>query len=88
MTTPIVLDVHVCDQRRSYKATFATEDQALAFCRARGATHAIGPWDPETFPWDEVPALDAYFNPTCHHGLSQWLCADPVNHYPPDSYFA
>lgn len=20
----------------------------------------------------------------CHHGLSLWLCADPINHYPPD----
>lgn len=20
----------------------------------------------------------------CHHGLSAWLCEDPINHYPPD----
>lgn len=24
---------------------------------------------------------------TCDHGLALELCADPVNHYPPDSYF-
>jgi hypothetical protein len=23
----------------------------------------------------------------CHHGLSLWLCEDPVNHYPPDNRY-
>ena len=23
-------------------------------------------------------------DPTCVHGLSEWLCADPITHYPPD----
>jgi hypothetical protein len=23
----------------------------------------------------------------CHHGLSLWLCADPINHYPPDGSY-
>lgn len=83
----IVLDVHICDQRRSYKATFATEDQALAFCEARKSTHAIGPWDPESFDYEAAPRLDAMWNPTCSHGLSAWLCADPINHYPSDGGF-
>lgn len=86
--TEIVLNVHICDQRRSYKATFATEEQALAFVKARWSTHVCRPWDDETFPWDEVPRLDELWNPMCDHGLSQWLCADPVNHYPSDAQLA
>ena len=31
-------------------------------------------------PADQAPE-------TCAHGLSAWLCADPVNHYPADSAF-
>lgn len=41
----IRLDVHVCDQRRSYLVTFEgarAEDMALAFMATRRSTHAIG----------------------------------------------
>lgn len=40
----IRLDVHICDQRRSYVATFEgpqAEDMALAFMATRNSTHAI-----------------------------------------------
>lgn len=86
----IVLEVHVCDQRRSYKATFATEDQALAFIAPRGMTHAISEWDPEnpTVTKENAPRLFDRLYPTCVHGMSAWLCADPINHYPSDAQMA
>lgn len=40
-------------------------------------TITVTPWVPEPEPQPE---------PECVHGLSLWLCADPVNHYPPDNY--
>lgn len=79
------LDVHICDQRRSYKATFASADQVLAFAKARRSTHVVTPLDPEAFPW--TAELEEYFYPSCHHGMSLWLCADPVNHYPADNQY-
>jgi hypothetical protein len=30
------------------------------------------------------PAMLDVFFPTCEHGLSAHLCADPINHYPAD----
>lgn len=30
------------------------------------------------------PAMTDVFFPTCVHGMSAHLCADPINHYPPD----
>jgi hypothetical protein len=36
---------------------------------------------------DELVEFDRFLHPaeyeTCPHGLSAWLCADPVNHYDP-----
>lgn len=36
---------------------------------------------------EEYEALNAETDedPTCPHGLSEWLCADPVNHYPTET---
>lgn len=68
---PIVLEAHICDQRRSYKVTFEgpnAEAMAIAFMDARGRTHAIGEWiefddaahvDPNTgdfISYTQVPA--------------------------------
>lgn len=42
--TRIVLEAHICDQRRSYKVSFDgpnAESMALAFMDARSSTHAI-----------------------------------------------
>lgn len=35
---------------------------------------------------DEAQAQAMEDAGTCSHGLSAWLCADPVNHYPADRY--
>lgn len=32
----------------------------------------------------EFGANVAYVSDPCPHGLSEWLCVDPINHYPPD----
>jgi len=37
--------------------------------------------------WDGGISGQALSGATCDHGLALELCADPVNHYPPDSYF-
>jgi hypothetical protein len=67
---PVVIYVHICRQRRSYKATFATQAQADAFMDRKGDTCAF--FTPEG---DEI--RDAG---TCEHGLSADLCSGP-HHY-------
>lgn len=82
-TATLVLDVHICDQRRSYRATFCRDEDAAAFIAARGATHAFTILNDEDDDLDAFPAtLDVLF-PSCEHGLSAWLCAGP-GHYPMD----
>jgi hypothetical protein len=79
----VTLEIHICDQRRSYLATFSTEAQALAFCKPKSATHAFFtvPGSPLANGWEN---LEAWLYPTCVHGLSDALCAGP-DHYPADS---
>lgn len=39
---------------------------------------------------DELTEMDEFGDEqdeTCDHGLSLWLCADPINHYPADNAF-
>lgn len=68
-----VLEVHICDQRRSYRATFATEDTAVAFIERHSRNHA--------FHGEAVPAgwlrLEETLDPTCEHGMSQSSCYGP-----------
>lgn len=75
----IKLEVHICDQRRSYIAEFATEDQALEFVNRKMRTHAF--YEMEEF---EIPAdcerLIEFLYPTCIHGMSESLCEGPM-HY-------
>lgn len=80
----IEVEVHICDQRRSYKATFEgpdAEQHVLDFARTRESTHVVRPWDDETFPWSECSRLFDYWNPICEHQLSARLCYGP-DHYP------
>jgi hypothetical protein len=37
--------------------------------------------------WDGGIGDVQFSGKTCDHGLALELCADPINHYPPDSYF-
>lgn len=92
-STPITLEVAVCDQRRSYLAVFANEDQAMTFVAARmpggkryeGAygNHAFFEVEEAPIDFDLAPRLYDFLNPTCEHGLSAHLCAGP-QHYPYD----
>lgn len=79
-STEIVLDVHICDQRRSYLARFSTEAQAIDFMSVRGSTHAVTELEEYPVPRSCEKLLDVLY-PTCEHGLSADLCMGP-NHYP------
>lgn len=54
-------------------------DQAGAYRYA----HAMA----ATGTWDGGISREEFSGKTCDHGLALELCADPINHYPPDSYF-
>lgn len=86
MSQPIVLEVHICDQRRSYKATFTgPEADALAaqFIKDKNATcnHVCYPWDQEDEVWATADLTVAALYPTCEHGMSLSLCYGPY-HFP------
>jgi hypothetical protein len=74
------LEIHICAERRGYRATFATEDQAIAFLSRKTSTHAF--WEIEGQP---VPAtwtrLLGFLYPTCEHGLSESNCYGPQHYY-------
>lgn len=78
----ITLEVHICDQRRSYLGRFSTEDQAIDFINRKKSTHAIHEVD--GFPVsDEHQRLLEVLHPTCEHGLSANLCMGST-HYAAD----
>ena len=76
----ITFDVIRCTDNHTYRVTFATDEQAFAYLRPLGATHA---W----FLTDELAEVSDtmadFLWPSCEHGLSAWLCAGPM-HYPAD----
>lgn len=91
--TPFKLEMHICDQRRSYLVTFYRECDAVAYIRRhQEANEALADagvfsggyaWSPvEDSPipdrWD---ALYHMLAPTCEHGMSADLCMGP-DHYP------
>lgn len=79
----IALRATVCDRNQSYVVRFATDAQAVEYIARKGSTHAFSELEEEPVPEDAAGTLEALY-PSCHHGLSLWLCADPVNHYPAD----
>lgn len=76
----ITLEIHICDQRRSYRATFSTEAQALAFVQARWSTHAVHEIEATPIPAEYALLLDLLY-PTCEHGLSLSNCNGPQHYY-------
>jgi hypothetical protein len=80
--TVAVLDIHICDQRRSYKATFATEAQALTFLKARTSTHAFRELEGGSIPitWSD---LYDFLYPLCEHNLPG-DCYGPQHYYVTD----
>lgn len=95
----ITLEIAICDQRRSYMATFANGFQAVAKLKALTArdkaqgyefgNHAWyeledDPITPQVGPISEDALfLHEFLYPSCEHGLSLAMCAGP-GHYPPD----
>jgi hypothetical protein len=92
-TTRVALEIHICDQRRSYTAEFADGDQAVAFMKRKAdEAHAAGytygnynitemedrPVAPMSGPvTPDVIRLLAELYPTCEHGMSLELCCGP-----------
>jgi hypothetical protein len=79
----ITLEMHICDQRRSYNVTFegdAAEQMAISYVKARWSTHAI--YEIESNPIDQqyTQLLDLLY-PTCEHGLSQSNCYGSQHYY-------
>lgn len=77
----IALEIHICNQRRSYVAKFSTEEQALAFVAVRMDTHAIYEIESEPFDYDANPKLYDLLYPTCEHGMSASNCYGPQHYY-------
>ena len=77
----IALEIHICDQRRSYVARFATEDQALAFVERKASTHAPHEIESEPLDFATAPRLLAWLYPECEHGLSPSNCYGPQHYY-------
>lgn len=83
----IVLEVHICSQRRSYKTVFTGTDaeidaNAASFWEARKTYCAMWDWSENqpTVDPDRHPITFDLLYPTCEHGLSGLLCSGP-NHY-------
>lgn len=81
----LVLDVHLCDQRRCYQVTFmagpVADATAAAFIAARTSYTAIEEvGDAECDDYAAWPLTYAALYPECEHGLSLRLCEGPM-HY-------
>lgn len=69
-----VLEVHICRDRRSYRATFENEQAAVAFIERRSSTHAFAAIGDIPAGWE---ALAEALWPTCEHGMSLSSCYGP-----------
>lgn len=79
----ITLDVHICDQRRSYLVIFEgpkAESMALAFIDSRDNNHVFSEVREAPLLLTLYPRLADCLYPTCPHGLSADLCEGP-QHY-------
>lgn len=97
LTSVLHLEVHVCDQRRSYLATFEGPDgDALAMAFMQGLTaadqangypygnHAYHETTGKPYDYERFPQVSAYLNPTCEHGMSAHLCYGPAHYCSPE----
>lgn len=93
---PLTIEVHVCDERRSFIVSFDgpaahAEATALRYMDHLNeqAKHAGYTWGNYAFHLDEsnppspeqFPKLYDRLFPLCGHGMSLDLCEDPINHY-------
>lgn len=72
----VTLQIHICAQRRSYRATFTTQEQAVDFINRRYSTHAVSELEDCPVPGDWKALLEALY-PTCEHNMSQSSCYGP-----------
>lgn len=80
---PVKLEVHICNQRRSYYPTFVREIDAISFInRFTDMNHAFYEPQDSDIPESWATLLDILY-PTCEHGLSASLCMGS-NHYERD----
>lgn len=81
MAETATLHVHICDQRRGYNVTFATEDQAIAFLTPRQSTHAFHELGADDHSEPSVPGtwvkLLEFLYPECEHGMDLQSCYGP-----------
>lgn len=85
----IALEIHICAQRRSYTARFASEDQALDFVKARSSTHAFFELKDEPIDFSVNSRLYDFLYPECEHGM-RGDCYGPQHYYMDDEerYYA
>lgn len=77
---------HMVDQQRAEVHAEAMMSWVMGGGDQAGAyryAHAMA----TTGTWDGGISHEEFSGESCVHGLALELCADPVNHYPPDSYF-
>jgi hypothetical protein len=80
----ITLEIHICDQRRSYRVVFTGPDaqaHALAFLDTRSSTHAFHELESAPIDASRFPLLYDYLNPLCEHGMSLSNCYGPQHFY-------
>lgn len=80
MTATITVEIHNCERRRSYMATFTgprADDIAADFLTERAGTHTYSVPPGEDLDVVAFPRTAALVFPVCHHGMSAWLCMDP-----------
>lgn len=98
-TPALTLDVHICDERRSYLVSFATEQQALDFIARQAADAEAQRTETGAAPWagghayseiESSPIPEGWdrlydlLYPKCEHGLSAALCYGPEHYCRPD----
>lgn len=76
MPATATLQIHICAERRGYRATFSNQAQAITFLEARKSTHNWDEIDGGSVPAEWADLLD-YLYPTCEHGMSQNSCYGP-----------
>lgn len=87
----VTLEIHICDQRRSYLATWEgaedeVEQRILDFLAERGINHAWHELEDRIIDFGTVDAprlsrLYALLYPTCEHGLDLSNCYGPQHYY-------
>jgi hypothetical protein len=75
----VALEIHICAQRRSYIARFATQAQALTFLQDRSSTHAFFEIEAEPIPADWTDLYN-FLYPLCEHNMSA-PCYGPQHYY-------